>query len=1181
MFNLTARLWKGDNGGAGALPVEGRTTSVVLRLSAVIVLVAWVAGAYAQQLSWVGNTALNLTNAGALPTLGGFVEPSQTVSITTQTYPISAGQSVFLIYSTDHWNTQRTVQLSFDKNVGNNSQWFTVLGPLAADTDVLFYIEAESTNAAPVYDNNSTQNFGYISRFAPAVRRGAILQWFATPYSTILKRLPEVAQAGYAGIYLPPPQKSGGGGLSVGYNPFDRFDLGDRLQCGSVVTQYGSTEQLQQVITVAHRLGLEVYADLVTNHSDDRASTPIDLYPGLLPEDFHILSTANPTNSQIDFNNAPPMSFNLLNDDLAGLADIAHEDGNQSQTGPFNLGSFASFNSDGKPSYVRDPLTPQYYPGGAPVTEDVREYLKRWGWFLTTVFGFDGYRIDAVRETDPGFFNTVNSQGGYKVSRGNLLPYLYSLNPNLLIFGEDDNTSNYEQREYAKTGMDLLDFPFFNNVGSVYNSNGFGDIGSTFGNGYGIDSSTGLTFQDGGLANDIGVTFVQSHDYGPPTSNNLAYANALTRGGNSIVYFDGNNQQPGNYSQFPKPGRADALGFGDSILLPIVDARYRFGRGSTVTRFADANCLVYERQVNGSGILLVGSNLRGDLTSLTETVTTAFAPGTVLADLSGQEPNITIDPSGNATLTVPPNSTASNANNAQGYVLYAPIAPHSTTGVALYDPINKVNLVPATIPTPAGTYGGAGSYQAATLTSNKLSFTVGASADAATCYARLDNGYTPPGIGLQSGSPEGLVDGFFLVPGAAGSFSEGPLDLSGLVDGLHVLRVRVFTATTGPGVFQDFVTFFFINRGALAGVNGNLTKYGNPLVTQTRTPTSQSNRLDEMFVSNDDAYLYIGLAGNVSPAEGYTNGVVTFLDTEPGDGTGVVNFNSLKDDSGPAGRLLSNGQVTAPPGFGAKFGAACFRQTNLHSSPEAPFTGAAALPAPIGAQAGVWKLNPATPAFNTAVPSKMVWLPRSSPFGSATGLEVAIPLASLYPNVISHGQNLGLVSYLCTTGEAGTTLSAYDPLRGSLGGRPAPISYLTNQFLPPQTGIVSDPGAKNVQLTQSATYSLQFARPASGLMVTRQPSLGGSSTGFQVNALVKNPTSQTITGTFYVVLYVSPFQTVTNAPHTLTHPFAYYLTVPITTFLPNQSASVMFNVQVRGTLLTIPHLMLEQGPGIP
>jgi 1,4-alpha-glucan branching enzyme len=71
--------------------------------------------------------------------------------------------------------------------------------------------------------------------------------------------------------------------------------LGDRFQKGTVRTQYGTTQELIELIRLAHRFGLEVYCDLVTNHADNRASTAIDRYPGVIPEDFHIRSTADPS----------------------------------------------------------------------------------------------------------------------------------------------------------------------------------------------------------------------------------------------------------------------------------------------------------------------------------------------------------------------------------------------------------------------------------------------------------------------------------------------------------------------------------------------------------------------------------------------------------------------------------------------------------------------------------------------------------------------------------------------------------------------------------------------------------------------------------------------------------------------------------------------------------------------
>ncbi len=59
--------------------------------------------------------------------------------------------------------------------------------------------------------------------------------------------MPELAEAGYDSIWLPPPTK-GSGGLSVGYDLWDRFDLGSKDQRGSVRTRYGTEAELLRLI---------------------------------------------------------------------------------------------------------------------------------------------------------------------------------------------------------------------------------------------------------------------------------------------------------------------------------------------------------------------------------------------------------------------------------------------------------------------------------------------------------------------------------------------------------------------------------------------------------------------------------------------------------------------------------------------------------------------------------------------------------------------------------------------------------------------------------------------------------------------------------------------------------------------------------------------------------------------
>src|SRR6185436_5447827 len=53
-----------------------------------------------------------------------------------------------------------------------------------------------------------------------------ILQWFESRYQTIEERVPDLFQAGYGFVWLPPPFRADQGDSSVGYDVYNRFDLG-------------------------------------------------------------------------------------------------------------------------------------------------------------------------------------------------------------------------------------------------------------------------------------------------------------------------------------------------------------------------------------------------------------------------------------------------------------------------------------------------------------------------------------------------------------------------------------------------------------------------------------------------------------------------------------------------------------------------------------------------------------------------------------------------------------------------------------------------------------------------------------------------------------------------------------------------------------------------------------------
>ncbi|MEW6733956.1 MAG: alpha-amylase family glycosyl hydrolase [Acidobacteriota bacterium] len=964
------------------------------------------------------------------------------------------------------------------------------------------------------------------------LRRYPILQFFATNWRDIQKRLPEIVQAGYGALWLPPPEKAGTGRNSVGYDPADRFDLGDRFQYGSVVTQYGSTHDLIELINEAHRLGLEVYFDTVANHNANRVAVKPDGYPDLIPQDFHIKSVSALNNDEMtDFTR---FSFQIWNNDLLGLEDLAQEDGNMVLPVGSPLPPGVSLNAAGKPSFIRHPFTSQYYLTGARGGEDVREFLNRWGKWLGNTIGADGFRLDAVKHIPPPFwggarsFTSPTDGRTYKVSAPPFLNELQSgvaqrSGHNAYTFGEALSGDGIELGVYAQTGMLLLDFPLRFNFANVYNSNGFGDIGATFSN---PPSVFGIGFEYGGIDRNVGVTFVHSHDDPAPTSNNLATAHVLTRVGRPIVYFDGNNIADGS-NGFPKPGRSDALGEGSKLTTSLVEVHNKFARGDMISRFSSNDLFVFERIVDGNGVMLVGLNDRGDRAEFgtqTANVQTAFAAGTVLIDYSGQMPPLTVDSNGRVTISVPTNNDPTNdppnppppgvfcngdtcfENNGRGFVLYAPATPQAPVGgTPIVIEENGVSLPLQNFPTVDGRFNDPQpntTFAAPVVTTNKITLKVSTDATAASAAIRLDDGAPINNRTPLTNTPENLSDGFVIADKQSpGNFTINDIDISNLAEGLHVVRALVFTNTVAnkPPLFSTFTQVFFVNRPSKnrITIDGTIIDDFRPLpVAKQLVAASEGdkgvNELKAMFVEHDEKNLYIGLSSRINGAESANslNGIVLFIDTDFGRRTGLTNFDLLNDDSGPATRLLSNSRVEAPLGFGAEIAIASFRGGGLNIAPVAPFVSDFAIAPPVGARAGVYRIDTAKPddlmelpgfiGFNSANIAQRATAAdeEESPRVPDNGFEVAIHLDDLFPNFDGDGLAgndnndggfpitaiLGLVAYITSTGETGQVTGAAN----QLGGRAPAIGFVKNQFLPTHPQFRNPPGQQPIRLTHAA-----------------------------------------------------------------------------------------------------------------
>ena len=81
---------------------------------------------------------------------------------------------------------------------------------------------------------------------AQSAQGEAMLQYFNTDWTEITGKMPELAEAGYSSLWLPPPTK-GSGGLSVGYDLWDPFDIGSKNQRNTVRTRYGTEAELQEL----------------------------------------------------------------------------------------------------------------------------------------------------------------------------------------------------------------------------------------------------------------------------------------------------------------------------------------------------------------------------------------------------------------------------------------------------------------------------------------------------------------------------------------------------------------------------------------------------------------------------------------------------------------------------------------------------------------------------------------------------------------------------------------------------------------------------------------------------------------------------------------------------------------------------------------------------------------------
>ena len=304
-------------------------------------------------------------------------------------------------------------------------------------------------------------------------------QW----WNHVRMRIADLAGAGIKALWLPPVHKAANlGGASMGYDPYDYYDLGEFDQKGSVKTWFGAKDELQALIATAHDHGMDVIADFVITHCSGAD-----------------VQEVNPITGQSRWTKFTPKSGRFLRD-----WQCFHPNFFES----WDQGTFGDM--------------PDLSHRNPRVLAEVIE-LARW---LVEEIGFDGFRYDYVK-----------GYGGWLVTSVQEYRYLRDGKPfqpygvaefwdnTQAIHGWVDVTNFSNQNP-----VDAFDFPLRETLKALCDQYGF--------------SLRDLANRDSLVKdeNQAAVTFVENHDLRDPgrTIDNdklLAYSFILTHEGYPCVFW--------------------------------------------------------------------------------------------------------------------------------------------------------------------------------------------------------------------------------------------------------------------------------------------------------------------------------------------------------------------------------------------------------------------------------------------------------------------------------------------------------------------------------------------------------------------------------------------------------------------------------------------------------------------
>ena len=371
-----------------------------------------------------------------------------------------------------------------------------------------------------------------------------------TWWTFLTSKIPELQQAGFTALWLPPASKAANlGGPSMGYDPYDYYDLGDFNQKGRARTWFGNQAELIALINAAHTAKMQVYADLVIDHNnggDAQEKNPIDGQTRW--------TKFNPASGKFlrdwpCFHPSPYETFDEMT--FGDMPDLCHRN-------------------------------PRVYG----------EMINLAQWMIEEI-GFDGFRFDFVKGYAPWMVKSMAELRYLNKTRGGFYPF---------CVGEcwDGERTINDWLTSINTFMDnpvsAFDFPLHYRLK---------DLCDTFGFSLHTLASPGTVAQD---VPSQAVTFVDNHDTirDPGNAINsdklLAYSFILTHEGYpSVFWMDWYN------FGLAKSGSANGI-------AALVAAHERYAGGTTQVLHADDNLYIMQRTgASGQPGLVYVLNNRGDV----------------------------------------------------------------------------------------------------------------------------------------------------------------------------------------------------------------------------------------------------------------------------------------------------------------------------------------------------------------------------------------------------------------------------------------------------------------------------------------------------------------------------------------------------------------------------------------